>query len=173
MRGHSLTKTHSKYDPEAVRALLDKQASSGEHRIAAEKEEASSLQLKTYTRWWNAMLSPRGHPVTDLLKDLSTGILPIKLIEVLEHLPDNTLKKTTNAAHEPIIKTKFPFQRCELARRGAAAGRDGPGRRQDGFELDPHVPRPAALDARGREERRRLASEAAARAQGDGEGAGR
>ena len=72
------------------------------------KEREELTQLKTYTRWWHATLQQARnaeHTVTDLSKDLATGIVPVALMEVLTRAeikhnkePKNRIKQMENIA---------------------------------------------------------------------------
>ena len=82
----------------------------GDHYFAQIKHDADETQLE-YTRL-NAV-SSRGYPVKDLLVDLKTGSCrPSSLSSSTARQP---LKRTTNpTTKEPIVVTKFAFQRFEL-----------------------------------------------------------
>ena len=72
------------------------------------KEREELTQLKTYTRWWHATLQQARnaeHAVTDLSKDLATGVVPVALMEVLTRAeikhnkePKNRIKQMENIA---------------------------------------------------------------------------
>ena len=47
----------------------------------------ANVQLRTFTRWWNNWLEPRGFPVTELCGQIQSGELPFRLLEALEILP--------------------------------------------------------------------------------------
>ena len=44
---------------------------------------ADAVQLKTFTRWWNSWLAPRGTDVTELCEQIKSGVLGIQLMEAL------------------------------------------------------------------------------------------
>ena len=50
------------------------------------------MQLRTFTRWWTTWLQQRGHKVEDLVDEVTTGVLPIVLFELLNDLPDGSTK---------------------------------------------------------------------------------
>ena len=55
--------------------------------VAEKHESQNSVQLKTFTRWANSYLEPRGEPVTDLVAQVNSGVLFFRLLEALEVLP--------------------------------------------------------------------------------------
>ena len=56
---------------------------SGDALIKELRGEHDAMQLKTFTRWWHSVLSPRGVEVTDLLNQIKPGVIGIQLIEAL------------------------------------------------------------------------------------------
>ena len=52
-------------------------------RMAEIREKHDEMQLRTFTRWWNSVLSRRKMKVEDLCEDVKTGVLPINLYECL------------------------------------------------------------------------------------------
>ena len=91
--------------PAGLPPKKQEQAAPAKQLTAKEKEEA--MQLKTCTRWWNAMLleAKTEHTVTDLTRDLATGIVPVALVEALSRTeikhnkePKNRIKQMENCA---------------------------------------------------------------------------
>jgi hypothetical protein len=70
------------------RAVFARQNTSPTGKLVAQaSEQHSSIQLQTFTRWWNAYLEPRSIPVTDLCAQLQDGVLCFRLLEALEVRP--------------------------------------------------------------------------------------
>ena len=64
-----------------------KSQSSGTSRFRAAQASQADQQLKTFSRWWDNRLSPRGHgPITDLLTQIQSGVLLMRLLEALDQL---------------------------------------------------------------------------------------
>ena len=59
----------------------------GDHaeRMAAMKKGHDEMQLRTFTRWWNSVLAPRGIKIESLLEDVRSGVVPIALFESLSN----------------------------------------------------------------------------------------
>jgi len=47
------------------------------------KEAQAQQQLRTFTRWWNSVLLPRGLELKDLIEDVRSGVMPLALYEEL------------------------------------------------------------------------------------------
>ena len=94
--------------------MMLKSQSSGGGRIRAARASQDDQQLKTFTRWWDSHLAPRGHgPVVDLLVQIRTGVLPMRLLEALDHLEDGallSLRAKTNMQVQRIENLNFFFQ---------------------------------------------------------------
>ena len=67
------------------------------------RHEQDAQQTRTFTRWWNSHLSKVDMSLDDLFEDIKSGILPIKLLEVLSE------SKCGQYAKEP----KSTFQKLE------------------------------------------------------------
>ena len=52
-------------------------------KSAALRHELDDQQLRTFTRWWNSWLFEVDLALEDLCVDIKTGVLPIRLLEVL------------------------------------------------------------------------------------------
>jgi len=52
-------------------------------KAASMREAQDAQQLKTFTRWWNSVLKPRGVKIEDLVVEVSPGVNPIMLYEEL------------------------------------------------------------------------------------------
>ena len=59
------------------------ESSKADAKVKESRQEHDAVQLKTFTRWWNSWLEPRGTAVTDLCTQISPGVLGIELIEAL------------------------------------------------------------------------------------------
>ena len=58
------------------------------------------MQLKTFTRWWNSWLSPRGVDVTNLCEQIKPGIIGINLMEALSGQPSGRYNKSVKNAYQ-------------------------------------------------------------------------
>ena len=94
-------------DP-AVRRSLTSEVKQG-------RDSQQRGQLKTFGRWWNSMLQPRGFPVTDLCQQIRDGVLPFRLLEALELLPAAPVidGKITTFGQRIEAKPKLRVQRLE------------------------------------------------------------
>lgn len=52
-------------------------------KIGNLREAHAAQQMRTFTRWWNSVLKPRGVKMEDLCAEISTGVHPIELYEEL------------------------------------------------------------------------------------------
>ena len=48
------------------------------------RAELDEQQLKTFTRWWNSWLAPRGTEVTSLCEQICSGVIGFQLLEALD-----------------------------------------------------------------------------------------
>ena len=69
--------------PPNAMAGLSRADSTKQNAIAEIRQEHDAMQLKTFTRWWNSWLSPRGTEVTELCSQVKNGVLGIMLMEAL------------------------------------------------------------------------------------------
>ena len=67
---------------EAAVPRAPSRAGSVTHAIGS-SESWRDEQRRTFTRWWNSHLFEHGLHVHDLATDLHSGVLPIKLLEIL------------------------------------------------------------------------------------------
>ena len=84
--------------------------------VAANHQSHNAVQLKTFTRWANSYLAPRGEPVTDLIAQFNSGVLPFRLLEALEVLPFAPCTRGGRFSafgHRIIATPKLKLQRLE------------------------------------------------------------
>ena len=62
--------------------------------------EHDAMQLKTFTRWWNSWLMPRGTDVTNLCEQIKPGIIGINLMEALSGQPSGRYNKSVKNAYQ-------------------------------------------------------------------------
>ena len=78
-----------------------------------ERDESDQIQnlhdttetqlLRDYTRWWNSYLKPRDLEIKDLCKDITDGILPMRLLEAIEGLDMAPVKKIGSGQRMKIM----------------------------------------------------------------------
>ena len=86
---------------------LMRRATSGTSRFHEARRELEEMQLKTFTRWWNASLDSSA-PMEDLCEEVRSGVRAVVLLEALEHsaLPFIPRKPTPKNRFERLANWK-------------------------------------------------------------------